>query len=513
MSKVSPSNIGTALLGGAYIPLVVGFSVRALAQAVAAFGATGMGATGATGTHPLAIGAPGRMGATGTHPLAIGAPGTHPWSIDHFADQDCREASAGWLAIEAWGSPNLPAELEPFLLSSSPAASPSQPTKCCVPTPPSEALGFPSSKCCVPTQLALLGGGTENWPELIDWLSRHCKLLGPTANQMQLLRQTENWQRWCAPIGWRSASGNLGTGFSNATSVDATGIRFPETLWQPLVNSSRLAEDLWLCKPRHAAGGHAISTTSPSSPPPEQHYYQRRILGHPLGVTCILQPQGRVHVLGATSSLTETQWPGPSEFIYRGSIGPTELSYQQHQQISSLCQTIQRDTGCRGWLQLDFIEDPYGQLWLLELNPRWSAGMEVLLRSGLNPVAFHLAAWGYGSGISGVRGHDTGSCATGFVGHDSESCVTTYSATSCWGKGVVYADRELRLTKEKILRLQALPRDNYADLPALDIIPPDQPVLVLRPGQPLLTVLSCSAPQQLLEQLHQLREVALEIVS
>ena len=98
----------------------------------------------------------------------------------------------------------------------------------------------------------------------------------------------------------------------------------------------------------------------------------------------------------------------------------------QFYKISRLCASIVSELIVSGWLQVDFIEAIDGSLWLLEVNPRWTAGMEVLRLSGCaNMVELHMLACGLSTGVPPT----------------SRSCETR-----CWAvKAIYYAPQGLDL--------------------------------------------------------------------
>jgi predicted ATP-grasp superfamily ATP-dependent carboligase len=155
---------------------------------------------------------------------------------------------------------------------------------------------------------------------------------------------------------------------------------------------------------------------------------------------------------------------------------------------------------------MDFIEDHFGQLWLLEINPRWAAGMEILMLAGVNPVEFHLSAW------KSVR-KDAVNAPTKQAAHRSSS--SELASEAYFGKAVVYADRDLWLTQEQINRLHRLPREHYADLPSVEmcgqLIPQGAPLLTVRVGgEPNL--LYPLRRQAILARLQQLRDELLNVL-
>lgn len=422
-------------------PIVVGFSVRGLAEA-----------TAAAARPPLAA--------------------------DRFADHDCQLAAEQVVRLKQWGG-NVQNTSE-FLSELFRAGADAQ-------------------------SQVLLAGGMENWPELVELLHQHFTVLGPTADQLRLLRSPQRWQRW----------------------AEQSSIAFPETFFpqaqdehsqsasnwliKPLHLASGWGQPLyvkqpasnWLSKPLRSAGGTAIKWSSHASP---EAYWQRHVAGRSLGVYCVLHRDGSAQLLGATESISATQWPGPSEFIYRGSLGPIRLPQHHCRQIVELCRLIQRETELLGWLQLDFIEDHAGDLWLLELNPRWAAGMEVLFLAGINPVEHHCRAWQAEADAPGIASADA--TPTGGPAASTAAELPCQREIS-FGKAIVYASRELVLTRQCIESLHNLPRDNFADLPSHQLIADGQSTHVVSGGEPLLTVRASGPHDTLLEQLARLRETAL----
>lgn len=413
---------------------------------------------------------------------ATAAANSPPLVVDHFADHDCRQAAEHVVRINPWGGNVLNgSEFITELL----------------------AVG------ARPQSQVLLAGGTENWPELVELLHQHFTVLGPTVGQLRQLRSPECWQQW----------------------AKQSSVPFPEILWQhdhPAGN--------WLRKPLRSAGGYWIRrsskphepgnsrsqsrqtsdsthftqslATSATAPYPDSldAYWQQHVPGRSLGVYCVLHHSGSEELLGATESISAAQWPGPSEFIYRGSLGPIKLPPHHCRQVADLCHLIQRETGLLGWLQLDFIEDQAGDLWLLELNPRWAAGMEVLFLAGINPVVYHCRAWQAETALA-----DTipGGVRLAHIAPTNTIAASGAQHEFLFGKAIVYAPREIELTHQRIESLHSLPCDNFADLPSHHLIADGQTAHILSRGEPLLTVRTGGPRSTLLEQLFELRETAL----
>lgn len=226
----------------------------------------------------------------------------------------------------------------------------------------------------------LLAGGIENHTSIVDQLSQRAPILGPTAAQLNTLRSPEFWASLCKE-----------------------GIHWPITTdTRPHINLEE-----WLLKPVHGSGGLGIRRAD-SQLEAGKHaacYWQRHIQGRVLGASWIMDNQG-CRLLAITQALGANEWPGPTEFIYRGSFGPIGLPAEQVAALLWLGQRVASALpGYRGYLQADLVEDNEARLWLLEFNPRWTAGMEILhetaTRSDCSPLGEHLRAWGI-SNVDGV---------------------------------------------------------------------------------------------------------------
>jgi predicted ATP-grasp superfamily ATP-dependent carboligase len=215
---------------------------------------------------------------------------------------------------------------------------------------------------------------------------------------------------------------------------------------------------LW--KPRTSAGGLRIVQSERATVNLESGYWQEYIAGEQIGVGCLIG-QSKCRILGATSSFDANDWPGPLDFIYRGSFGPIALSAECRSQIEWFCTQIRDRIGYFGWLQFDFIRDQHGGLWLLECNPRWTAGMEIyLLAGGVNPVRELLVSYNFNN-VTGSADLDSG--------------------FDCFAKAIVYATQQVNLSSELILELNRM--EGLADRPhAPQWIEAGHPIATVRAG-------------------------------
>ncbi|TWU09420.1 ATP-grasp domain protein [Symmachiella macrocystis] len=138
----------------------------------------------------------------------------------------------------------------------------------------------------------------------------------------------------------------------------------------------------WVCKPLHSAGGARIShwniaaAVSLSRHPPV--YFQRRADGEAYSALFMAFPSG-AELIGVTRQLVGVTEFHAAPFAYCGSIGPTTLPYAVERQIQEMGQTIARFGEMRGLFGCDFLYDG-DTAWLTEVNPRYTASVEVFER-------------------------------------------------------------------------------------------------------------------------------------
>ena len=87
-----------------------------------------------------------------------------------------------------------------------------------------------------------------------------------------------------------------------------------------------------------------------------------------------------------------TTWLGASAFTYAGSIGPLPLETSHGNQFEKIGQCLARRFHLRGLFGVDVvIQDDL--VWPVEVNPRYTASIEVLERTtSANFLDWHVAA-------------------------------------------------------------------------------------------------------------------------
>jgi predicted ATP-grasp superfamily ATP-dependent carboligase len=222
----------------------------------------------------------------------------------------------------------------------------------------------------------MLAGGMENLPEVLAFLEQRMHLLAPSSECMRRLRSVE----YCRMLAQRAS------------------LKFPRIRWREWGAEK---PESWLWKPCDSAGGYRILRGA--RPREGNGYWQEFIPGEPKGCV-LLCDRKQTRLLGMVESLQAEDWDGPSEFAYRGSIvappaGDTDvLTSPWAEGVIRLGEILRREMDYRGLLQADFIWNVRRGAYLLELNPRWTASMDLLqLQRGSDLVALHCQAhegWG-----------------------------------------------------------------------------------------------------------------------
>lgn len=379
-------------------------------------------------------------------------------SLDAFSDFDCRLAASKAVRIEQWGTK---AGVELILNSL-------------------QAAEYPP---------ILLGGGTENWISLAEALEESGQVLGPNSSQLRVVRD---------PDYWKSVAIHADFGFPKTITDQAVATKSSYEALNEAINDGQSPSKAvhWLRKPYAGAGGLHIRSENSGRSTIGRHgpleYLQERIAGTVFGVHCVIGTQGS-SLVGITEALSHSQWPGPSEFIYRGSLGPVVTEVEHERRIHRLCEQVYATSGLRGWVQFDFIANDLGQWWLLEINPRWAAGMELLDRCDFPILQTHAAEFG--------------------VVADAPCRNPTVSNSVA--KAIFYAESDVSLSRSLLRRLQALPW--ASDLPDTESL--GETILA---GHPVLTIGGSledgyeadegGRREHLLQQLHERRREVVDIL-
>jgi predicted ATP-grasp superfamily ATP-dependent carboligase len=212
----------------------------------------------------------------------------------------------------------------------------------------------------------------ENHPEVVDDLARKRRCLG---NPSQVLDRVRNW-RTLQDFCHRNA------------------IPFPTTLLPGEETACDTAYS-WLLKPLRGGGGHGIRPWSGESLD-EFHFLQRFLPGQPASAAFVADGQ-RCVVLGLTEQLIGNYELGASGFTWCGNILPLSLPVQQRaavlQRVESIANQLTREFELQGINGIDLVISDSLEVHLIEVNPRYTASMELIEDAyGLNVFSLHIEA-------------------------------------------------------------------------------------------------------------------------
>ena len=227
---------------------------------------------------------------------------------------------------------------------------------------------FASALAKAPTAPWIYTGGLENYPRLVTHMAAIRPLCGNPADVLRQVRDPELL----------------------AARLRAAGFAAPELrLMTPTHDGSG---EGWLRKPRHSSAGSGIRWHHASDVRRDEGrwYYQKYIRGASCSAVFAAH-RGTSELLGATDQQSGVPGLPEEPFLYAGSAGPRTLSGEEKEQLKKLGDVLARDFGLRGLFNVDYVHDGQ-QIWPLEVNPRYSASIEVLEYAlGRNFLGRHLA--------------------------------------------------------------------------------------------------------------------------
>jgi len=289
----------------------------------------------------------------------------------------------------------------------------------------------------LPRHPLLLLGGCESWLSAFPPLQRHHSLAAASAAQWRQAKDPRVLQELA-----RAAS-----------------VRFPAT-WSPADATAPpkarqgASEARWVAKAPFRSGGLGVQWWAGASIDPPS-YLQAWIPGVPLGAA-YLADGAHCELLGVTAALGRATPTHPA--LYGGSIGPLSLDDEAAATLHRLGTVVAKRLNLRGLFNIDLVRHPVQGWFLLEINLRYSASMELLESSaadsttGLSLIGRHLQAFGYRLPSSLARGLDR---------------PAVKGPVRC--KRVVYAPAALQMHTRLFERLQRLVRQHRADWADLPI--------------------------------------------
>ncbi|MGF3025931.1 ATP-grasp domain-containing protein [Methylobacterium aquaticum] len=261
--------------------------------------------------------------------------GYRPFVADLFGDEDTRARAAGYRRV-------------PGRLGTGPGA-----------RGIAAALAALAAEAGAPIGL-VLGSGFEGSPGLMRRLADTYPLLGASPEAVAALKDPARFAALCARL----------------------AIPHPEIALAPVADPAS-----WLTKRRGASGGGHIRPARPGRVPANA-YLQRRVPGRPHAVAALADGRD-VTILAATE-----QWTAPGAgrpFRYAGAAGPVALPEAVRAGAERALAGLVAATGLSGLVSADLMVD--GEAWwLLEVNPRPGATLDLLDRGPVPLFHAHLAA-------------------------------------------------------------------------------------------------------------------------
>lgn len=264
------------------------------------------------------------------------------------------------------------------------------------------AAGFPATPWCYT-------GAVENHPAVIDALGSRRPLAGNAAAAVRAVRDPARLR----------------------TEARAAGLSFPETRDSP---AGLPLDGSWLIKPLASASGRAIHLWTATTPRRCETgmLWQQRVMGIPYAASFIIAPQS-VRLLGLSRQLIGESWSHCGPFAYGGSVtlSPADAPPQLVPAATAIGHMLAEQFQLVGAVGVDLVVDADGRPWIIEVNPRVTASMELHERStGVSIAAAHLQA-------CGLPRHDA-------------SRLPPRGDGKTWAKAVVHTPASLPITVERL---------------------------------------------------------------
>ena len=279
-------------------------------------------------------------------------------------------------------------------------------------------------------------GALENNPDLVDRMAAIRPLWGNRGEALRRCRDPFELLRQCSDH----------------------GVSFPDTAPEP---RGLALDGRWLAKTYSGANGVGVWRLSHQSSISNAiiagAVYQSFVSGLSASAVFMIGDD-ECNVLGVTQQLIGEPRYGAAQWAYCGSINRPDFNATFAGELAQIGEMLGHAFGLRGIVGVDLIADS-NRVWLIEVNPRYTASIEVIERSGISVATLHARCFGFPAELVDIT--------TGFGAR---------------AKAVLYAKRDFVFDEtlaEWAMRESLANR--MADIPSSET--------AFRQGQPVVTVL------------------------
>ncbi len=204
------------------------------------------------------------------------------------------------------------------------------------------------------------GTGFEDRPHVLARLAQRWRLFGNCADTVARVKDPEIFAAFCRDC----------------------NVRHPRVVLSPPPTPGD-----WVAKRRGGSGGLHVATV-PEHEPREDIYYQCRVPGRPISAQ-LLSDGASTIVLGFSE-----QWAFPTSrrlFRYGGAVQPADISPGVAERLAESACRLAASLSLVGLNSADFMVDG-DNFWILEINPRPGATLDLFETDGSSLFSLHMAA-------------------------------------------------------------------------------------------------------------------------
>lgn len=320
--------------------------------------------------------------------------------------------------------------------------------------------GLVEAACQAPTGPWIYTGALENHPDVIRAISIQRPLWGNSPEVVSRIRNP----------------------FEVHQVLAAAGLPVPDVR---RASDPPPRDGRWLLKPARSAGGHGIlvwdDSAAGTSSRQQASYFQRRIEGESISALFVAAA-GENSFIGASKQLIGCDWLNARDFAYCGSLGPLKLDADVAATVSRIGSVLAEAFDLRGLFGCDF-QLRHGEPWLTEVNPRYTASVEIFESAwGIPLLDWHRRACS--------SFDEKGDHGLGLLIANAKRGQSVSQASCCVGKAILFADSDLVVPGGLLGEVQSA----SAELPRIADVP--RSGFKISAGHPVCTLLVRGADEE-----------------